>query len=163
MFADFQLTTVKTSYGLIRVRTGGEGTAVLLLHGHPRTHMTWSQVADRLSPFLHVVCPDLPGFGRSYVPPDADDSRHSSKREKAAALIELMQQLGHKNFDVVGHDRGSYSAFRMAMDNTDLIRKLVVIDCLPRGDDTTPVNARRNRGRLRKRAQMARYVELYPL
>lgn len=108
MFAGFELTTVKTAHGTFRVRTGGKGTPVLLLHGHPRTHMTWGQVADRLSPFFHFVCPDVPGFGKSYIPPDSEDSRHSSKREKAAALVELMKELGHETFDVVGHDRGSY-------------------------------------------------------
>ena len=131
MFDGFELTTVETTKGAIRLRTGGKGPPVVLLHGHPRTHMTWGQVANFLSPNFTVICPDVPGFGRSYIPPDTSDSRHSSKREKAAALIELMQLLGHEIFDVVGHDRGSYSAFRMAMDHADQVRKLIVVDCLP--------------------------------
>ncbi|MBW6426082.1 alpha/beta hydrolase [Rhizobium sp. XQZ8] len=131
MFDGFTLETLETSRGVIRLRRGGQGSAVLLLHGHPRTHMTWGQVADILAPFHTVICPDLPGFGRSYVPPDAQDSRHSSKREKAIVLVELMEQLGHTRFSVVGHDRGSYSAFRMAIDHPEVIQKLVVVDCIP--------------------------------
>jgi len=93
--------------------------------------MTWGRVADKLASSHTLVCVDLPGFGESYVPPDAPDSRYSSKREKAAVLIEAMERLGHRRFSVVGHDRGSYSAFRMAMDHPEMIKKLVVIDCLP--------------------------------
>ena len=131
MFEGFQLQMIETSRGLIRVRTGGQGPVVLLLHVHPRTHMTWGRVADKLASSYAVVCADLPGFGKSYVPLDTPDSRYSSKREKAAVLIELMERLGHPRFSVVGHDRGSYSAFRMAMDHPEIIEKLVVIDCLP--------------------------------
>lgn len=131
MFEGFQIQMIETFGGRIRVRTGGQGPAVLLLHGHPRTHMTWGRVADKLASFHTVICADLPGFGKSYVPPDTLDSRYSSKREKAAVLIEVMERLGHRRFCVVGHDRGSYSAFRLAMDHPEIIEKLVVIDCLP--------------------------------
>ncbi len=42
-----------------------------------------------------------------------------------------MGPLGYDCFSVVGHDRGSYPAFRMAMDWPDVIQRLVVVDCLP--------------------------------
>jgi haloacetate dehalogenase len=131
MFGGFDLRVKEVPAGPIRFRVGGEGPAVLLLHGHPRTHMTWGKVADLLAPSFTVVCPDVPGFGGSYVPPDAADSIHSSKREKAAALLELMRALGHDTFFVVGHDRGSLTAFRMAMDSPEAVRKLIVVDGLP--------------------------------
>ncbi|ABC94158.1 putative hydrolase protein (plasmid) [Rhizobium etli CFN 42] len=131
MFEGFSLEAVDVGPGSLRVRRGGSGPAVLLLHGHPRTHMTWGKVADLLSPDHTVVCPDLPGFGRSYQPGDASDSRNSSKRAKAEAHIELMRRLGHENFAVVGHDRGSLTAFRMAMDHPDRVRKLVIVDAIP--------------------------------
>jgi haloacetate dehalogenase len=106
MFHGFRLDEIDVGPGRIRVRYGGSGSPVLLLHGHPRTHMTWGRVADMLADKHSVVCPDLPGFGRSYIPVDAPDSRHSSKRAKAAVLVEMMKVLGHDRFDVVGHDRG---------------------------------------------------------
>jgi haloacetate dehalogenase len=131
MFDGFQLINFETSNGQVRLRTGGQGPAILLLHGHPRTHMTWGRVADLLAPDFTVVCPDLPGFGGSYIPADTADSYGSSKREKAAVLVEVMKELGHDQFCAVGHDRGSYTAFRMAMDHRAQVHKLVVIDCLP--------------------------------
>jgi haloacetate dehalogenase len=33
----------------LRVRTGGDGPTVVLLHGHPRTHTTWHRVAPLLA------------------------------------------------------------------------------------------------------------------
>ncbi|MGE7368699.1 alpha/beta fold hydrolase [Neorhizobium sp. NPDC001467] len=131
MFEDFQLRVVDTPQGPIRIRIGGEGKPLLLLHGHPRTHMTWGQVADRLVPEFQIICADLPGFGGSYLPADTSDSRLSSKREKARALLAMMQTLGHEAFSVAGHDRGSYTAFRMAMDHPTTVERLVVIDCIP--------------------------------
>ncbi|GLR56881.1 MULTISPECIES: alpha/beta fold hydrolase [Rhizobium] len=130
-FDGFELQTVHIDAGDIRLRVGGSGPALLLLHGHPRTHMTWGKVADLLAPSFTVACPDVPGFGQSYIPPDAPDSRHSSKQAKAAALVELMRRMGHDDFFLVGHDRGSLTAFRIAMNHRDAVRKLVVIDGLP--------------------------------
>ncbi|MGG7576900.1 alpha/beta fold hydrolase [Rhizobium sp. Nf11,1] len=131
MFQGFSLDSVDVGPGSLRVRHGGSGPAVLLLHGHPRTHMTWGKVAELLAPDYTVVCPDLPGFGRSYQPADAPDSSNSSKRAKAEALVALMRRLGHENFAVVGHDRGSLTAFRMAMDHPDRVQKLVIADGIP--------------------------------
>jgi haloacetate dehalogenase len=131
MFEGFELQYVEIAEGSICLRIGGSGPPVLLLHGHPRTHMTWGKVADLLSPSFTVICPDLPGFGRSYIPADTHDSRYSSKRAKAAALVVMMKRLGFHTFAVVGHDRGSLSAFRMAMDHADHVERLVIIDGLP--------------------------------
>ena len=41
MFEDFRLEERDVSGARLRVRNGGSGPPVLLLHGHPRTHTTW--------------------------------------------------------------------------------------------------------------------------
>ena len=43
----------------------------------------------------------------------------------------MMEELGYRKFAVVGHDRGSLSAFRMAMDHPERVTRLVTIDGLP--------------------------------
>lgn len=131
MFEGFTLEDIEVSDGKLHVRHGGSGPPVLLLHGHPRTHMTWGQVADRLAKSFTVVCPDLRGFGRSFKPADSADHEGSSKRAKARDAVELMRALGHERFAVVGHDRGSYVAFRAAMDHPENVTRLVVLDCVP--------------------------------
>ena len=64
-FDGFALEAVDLPEASLRVRHGGSGPPVLLLHGHPRTHATWHRVAPLLAAAHPVVCPDLRGHGRS--------------------------------------------------------------------------------------------------
>jgi haloacetate dehalogenase len=63
MFAGFTLDRIHVGGVALRVRYGGAGPPVLLLHGHPRTHMTWHRVAPLLARTHTVMCPDLRGYG----------------------------------------------------------------------------------------------------
>lgn len=127
-FEGFTDRLVTTSQGDIRIRFGGAGFPILLLHGHPRTHTTWFKVAPQLARNFTVVCADMPGFGESYQP---ETVAASSGKAKAAALHECMLELAHDRFGVAGHDRGSYRAFRMAMDFPERVAGLVVMDGIP--------------------------------
>jgi haloacetate dehalogenase len=131
VFEGFVLEQVDLGEVSVRVRHGGSGTPVVLLHGHPRTHTTWHEVARRLAREHVVVCPDLRGYGSSTLPPDAPDHAQSSKRAMAGDIVGLMTHLGHDRFAVVGHDRGSLVAFRTAMDHPERVSHLVVMDGLP--------------------------------
>jgi haloacetate dehalogenase len=142
MFDGFTLETVGLSQARLRVRHGGAGPPVLLLHGHPRTHTTWWRVAPLLAARHTVVCPDLRGFGRSSKPADTADHAGSSKRAKAADCVELMAALGHRRFAVVGHDRGGLVAFRLAMDHPAAVTHLAELDCLPILDHLERCDAR---------------------
>ena len=61
MFEKFELTEV----GGLRLRRGGKGAPVLLLHGHPQTHAMWHAVAPLLAGDYTVIAADLPGYGGS--------------------------------------------------------------------------------------------------
>jgi haloacetate dehalogenase len=131
MFDGFDLDYLNLGEVTLRVRHGGSGAPVVLLHGHPRTHTTWHAVAPRLADHLLVVTPDLRGYGASTLPPDAPDHAQSSKRAMAGDVVRLMAHLGHERFAVVGHDRGALVAFRTAMDHPEAVSHLVVMDGLP--------------------------------
>lgn len=131
MFDGFTHTQIAVSEAVINVRYGGSGPPVMLLHGHPRTHVTWSKVAPALARWFTVVCPDLRGFGDSSQPADMPDHTGSSKRAKAQDCVELMRQLGFARFALVGHDRGSYTAYRAALDYPEVISRLAVLDSIP--------------------------------
>jgi haloacetate dehalogenase len=114
------------------MRFGGSGDPVVLLHGHPRTHTTWHRVAPLLvAAGFRVVCPDLRGYGQSDEPPTDPDHAPYSKRAMARDVLAAMQRLGHDRFAVVGHDRGSYVAYRLALDAPAAVRRLAVLDCVP--------------------------------
>ncbi|HUP53951.1 MAG TPA: alpha/beta hydrolase [Methylomirabilota bacterium] len=142
MFDGFALERVALDDVELRVRHGGSGPPILLLHGHPRTHTTWHRVAPLLAERFTVVCPDLRGYGESSKPADRPDHGQASKRAMAADSVELMSRLGHPRFAVVGHDRGAYAALRTALDHPDAVSHLVVLDAVPIGEALRRADAR---------------------
>jgi haloacetate dehalogenase len=142
VFEGFELERIDVGEVTLRVRHGGRGPAVLLLHGHPRTHTTWHRVAPLLARDFSVVCPDVRGYGESTVAPDEPDHAQQSKRAVARDAVALMRSLGHDRFGVVGHDRGAYGAFRTALDHPAHVTHLAAIDAVPIGDALARTNAR---------------------
>jgi haloacetate dehalogenase len=134
MFDGFTLDRVSVGEVELRVRHGGQGPAVVLLHGHPRTHTTWHAVAPLLAADHTVVCPDLRGYGESSKPPTDEQHVPYSKRAMAGDVVQLMQKLGHERFAVVGHDRGSQVALRLALEHPDQVERLAFLGTIPIGE-----------------------------
>ncbi len=130
-FPDFKLELARVSGGELRLRRGGEGPPLLLLHGNPQTHAMWHKVAPALAKRHTVVCPDLRGYGGSFKPPATADHAPYAKREMAKDMVELMAGLGHERFLLVAHDRGARVAHRLALDHPARVQKLAVLDIIP--------------------------------
>ena len=106
-------------------RGGGGGPAVaaaaesgvaLVLHGNPSEA---EDVAWLAPPLVHagylVVCPDMPGFGRSAGPRVATRSDQAVEPGGAAdALSRLLSALGVRSATLVGYDWGAGVALAMA-------------------------------------------------
>jgi haloacetate dehalogenase len=132
MFFDgFALERIDTGEATIRVRHGGAGPPVVLLHGHPRTHTTWHAVAPLLAERHTVVCPDLRGYGESSGPPTTPDHEPYSNRAMGRDVVAVMKAIGHEHFAVAGHDRGSGVAQRLAVDAPEAVTHLAVLDGIP--------------------------------
>lgn len=134
LFDGFVLERIDTGEATIRVRHGGSGPPLLLLHGHPQTHVMWHLVAPRLAEEFTVVAMDLRGYGESSKPPTTPDHEPYSKRAMARDAVAVMQQLGHQRFDVAGHDRGGRVAYRLALDRPECVRRLATLDIIPTGE-----------------------------
>ncbi|HEY0237217.1 MAG TPA: alpha/beta fold hydrolase, partial [Friedmanniella sp.] len=80
---------------------------------------------------LSVVCADLPGYGRSGKPEPSPSHKPHAKTASARHLRAAMRSLGVNRFAVVGHDRGSYAAFRLALDHPDVVTRAALLDCIP--------------------------------
>ena len=132
MFDGFTDQRIDLGDVTLRVRHGGVGPAVLLIHGYPRTSATWHRVAPRLVDLgFTVVCPDMRGYGESTTAPLLPDHSQQSKRAVAGDLVSLMNRLGFERFSVAGHDRGCYVALRLALDHPSLVHRLAVLDGVP--------------------------------
>ncbi|MGO4489880.1 alpha/beta fold hydrolase [Microbacterium sp. 2RAF4] len=143
LFPGFNTRTISTSEAQIFVRWGGEGPAVVLLHGHPRTSATWHRVAPLLvERGFSVVCPDLRGYGRSRGPAPTPDHRAHCKRAVAGDIVEIATQLGHGRFHLAGHDRGSYVALRLALDHPERVDRVAFMDSIPLSEHLRRADAR---------------------
>ena len=134
MFDGFSDAMIDTGEAVLRVRRGGQGPPILLLHGIPQTHVMWHKIAPRLAQNFTVVVADLRGYGDSNKPPTTPDHAPYCKRAMARDHVELMRQLGFDRFFVAGHDRGGRCAYRMALDHPERVQKLAVLDIVPTGD-----------------------------
>ena len=111
---------------------GGDGPPLLLIHGNPLTHVSWHKVVPYLEEKFSLVCVDLRGYGDSIGPEDGGrDSINYSFRAMAMDLVKVMEELGHPNFFVAGHNRGARTAHRMALDYKTSVKKCALIDILP--------------------------------
>ena len=130
-FPDFTLETREMPRGALRLRRGGGGPPLLLLHGNPQTHAMWHKLAPDLATRFTVICPDLRGYGFSHKPPATADHAPYAKREMAQDMVELMADLGHASFRVLAHDRGARVAHRLAIDHPDRVERLALLDIVP--------------------------------
>jgi haloacetate dehalogenase len=130
-FEGFSLEYIKVNDGMIRLRRGGSGPPLLLLHGNPQTHVMWHAVAPELAKDFTVICPDLRGYGRSLKPPATADHAPYAKKAMARDMVEVMAHYGHTRFRVGSHDRGARVAHRLAIDFPERVERLAVLDIVP--------------------------------
>ncbi|MBD0402975.1 alpha/beta fold hydrolase [Flammeovirga sp. EKP202] len=78
----------------------GEGTPILLLHGHPSSSHDWKGAADQLKDRSRLISFDLVGYGLSEKP----EAFSYSLFQQADIALGLIQKLGLKEVHVVSHD-----------------------------------------------------------
>ena len=142
LFPRFRHLDMRTKGAVIRLRHGGSGPPLLLLHGNSQTHATWHGIAARLAERYHVVLADLRGYGDSSLPEPGPNHINYSSPVLAGDMIEVMENLGHQRFFLAGHDRGARVSHRMCFDHPDRIMKVCILDVLPSYHTWT--NANRN-------------------
>lgn len=130
-FEGFENRRIETSENEINLVIGGSGPPLLLLHGYPQTHFMWHKVAPALAEQFTVVASDLRGYGDSGAPPDGENHAGYCKRATAKDQAEVMTALGFNHFMLAGHDRGGRVAHRLALDHSERVEKLCVLDIVP--------------------------------
>lgn len=104
------------------VLEGGDGPAVLLLHGQAAFAESWGLVIDRLVGGFRVIAPDLPGLGRSLVRTGELDGPRVM-----AWLEDLIGQTCAERPALVGVSLGGTVSAHFALEHEDLLRGIVLI------------------------------------
>lgn len=138
---DYPFAPHYVDVGGLRMHYVDEGPAdappVLMLHGEP----TWSYLYRHMIPVCaaaghRVIAPDLIGFGKSDKPTRIDDYSYQSHMDW---LLSLLDRLALTRITLVCQDWGSLLGLRLAAENPDRFRAIVVGNgMLPTGDQTVP-------------------------
>jgi pimeloyl-ACP methyl ester carboxylesterase len=105
--------------------TGPEGWPVLLLHGFPQHAGMW----DRVLPALHAagcrtLAYDQRGYSPGASPSEVDDYRLA---ECAADVLAILDELGWRRVDLVGHDWGALVGWQIASIAPERLRSLTAV------------------------------------
>jgi pimeloyl-ACP methyl ester carboxylesterase len=119
----FKTQTIKTNGTELYVRVGGQGPAVVLLHGFGDTGDMWAPIAAKLVANHTVIVPDLRGMGLSAHP----DTGYTKKNE-ALDIAGVMDALKVDKAQLVTHDIGNMVGYALAAQYPTRITKWVVID-----------------------------------
>jgi pimeloyl-ACP methyl ester carboxylesterase len=104
---------------------------VLLIHGYTASTFVWHRVAPKLAEQgFHIIAPDLVGFGYSEKPAWFDYSIASQAR----MIVRLMNILGIGRATVVGSSYGGAVASTVALDYSERVEKLVLVDAVCNDD-----------------------------
>jgi pimeloyl-ACP methyl ester carboxylesterase len=86
----------------------------------------WRDIPDALSEQFHTIAVDLIGFGGSEKPQEVD----YTVKGLSKFIIDFLDAIKLKNdkITVIGHSLGGYIALRIAIENKNLVEKIVLID-----------------------------------
>jgi len=119
----FHTQEINTNGTTLHVRIGGQGAAVVMLHGFGDTGDMWAPAAAALVKNHTVVVPDLRGMGLSTHP-----EQGYTKNNQAVDIAGVMDALKISSADLVTHDIGNMVGYALAAQYPSRITKWVVID-----------------------------------
>jgi pimeloyl-ACP methyl ester carboxylesterase len=130
MSAEIQHHYAEIGEVMLHYVTAGRGPPVVLIHGWPQTWYEWREIIPALAERYTVIAPDMRGLGDSSRPLSGYDKRTVS--DDIWRLV--TEKLGHKSFFLVGHDWGGPTAYALASQHPEAIKRLVIVDVVIPGD-----------------------------
>lgn len=112
-------TTRVAGFGIAYLE-GGAGDTLLLVHGSSGDKDNWNRMARHLTPHLRVIAVDLPGFGDSDKPDDAEYSLPA----QIGYVRAFAAQLGLARFHLGGHSMGGRIAAMYAARYPEQVKSL---------------------------------------
>ena len=111
----------------------GSGRPLVLLHGGLGSGEMFAPVLAAYAAGRQVILPDLQGHGRT-----ADIDRPLDARLMAGDIAALIRHLGHDQVDLMGYSLGGGVALFTALQNPELVRRLIVLSAHVRRDAIYP-------------------------
>lgn len=106
--------------------TQGKGIPVVLLHGFPETHLSFSKLLQCLRKTFHsryrLIVYDLRGHGESSKNGEASLNRFFADH------LQIIQKLGLKRYHLVGHDWGGAIALHAARFTPESLLSVAVLN-----------------------------------
>jgi pimeloyl-ACP methyl ester carboxylesterase len=100
-----------------------DAPALLLLHGFPSASHMFRDLIPLLADRLHLVAPDLPGFGQSEMPAR---SKFTYTFDHIAGIIDRFTEVvGLERFAIYVFDYGAPTGFRIAARHPDRITAII--------------------------------------
>ncbi len=100
-----------------------DGPILLLLHGFPTSSHMFRDMIPLLADRVRLIAPDLPGFGRSAMPPR--DQYKYTFDNIARSIERFTEVLGLKQFAIYVFDYGAPTGFRIAMRHPERITAII--------------------------------------
>lgn len=113
---------------LSALKWGTESPQLVFLHGGAQNAHTWDTVALALN--IPLLCIDLPGHGHSDSAA-AFDPTALPLQQNAADIAIVIRELAPHAQAVIGMSLGGVTTMALARDNSDLVRKMVLVDITP--------------------------------
>ena len=106
----------------INYKMGGEGEPLLILHGWDGSSNSWVDVQKILvKKGFEVICPDLPGFGKSISPPSA-----WSVGDYCHFVLNFINKIGEEKVNLMGHSFGGRVAIKFSVSYPEKLKKLIL-------------------------------------
>jgi pimeloyl-ACP methyl ester carboxylesterase len=118
-----QARTIEVNGTTLHVRVGGQGPAVIMLHGFGTTGDMWGHLASALIEDHMIIVPDLRGWGLSAKPEGGYD-----KKTQAADILGVLDVLGVRTAELVTHDIGIMVGYAVAATCPERVNRWVAID-----------------------------------
>jgi pimeloyl-ACP methyl ester carboxylesterase len=110
----------------LNFKTYGQGQPLIIMHGMFGMLDNWQLIAKKLAEDYMVFLLDLRNHGRS---PHSDEFGYDIMSED---LLRFMEENWLHRAHIVGHSMGGKVAMKFAMENEDMVDKLVIVDIAPK-------------------------------
>ena len=120
---------IETNDVVLKLVDAGDGPPVILMHGFGTTSHTWRKIVPGLvGAGYRAIAVDIRGFGHSSCPTriSSYDALHYN-----ADIMAIMEDINCERVVLVGHDHGSFHAWRFAQMHPERVSGIAALGPVP--------------------------------